>query len=111
MPYMINGQPAPIDEEPIETDGKHYVPLEDVVQALGGSVRWDDSAKTAYATIGQWTAAVQMSNQTVDVSGTQVNLSQAPYVEGERMYVPWDFFRDAYGYKASIQDGTLDIHL
>ena len=45
MPYMINGQPAPIDEEPIETDGKHYVPLEDVVQALGGSVRWDGSLR------------------------------------------------------------------
>ena len=111
MPYLLNGQEAPISEEPLEKDGKNYVPLEAIVQNLGGTVGWDDAAKMARATIGQWTANVQMGNQNVDVNGTPVTLTAPPYVESGQMYVPWDFFRDAYGYKASMQNGTLDIHL
>ena len=111
MSYMINGQPANISEEPFEQDGRNYVPLDEVVRALGGNVNWDNEAKTAHATIGQWTANVQMANTNVDVSGTPVTLSAPPLVENDRMYVPWDFFKTAYGYKTEMQNGTLDIHL
>jgi len=111
MPYMINGQPTGILEEPIERDGTYYVPLHEVVQALGGNVGWDNNTKTAAATIGQWTAHVQMMNNAVDVNGTQVNLSAPPMVENDTMYVPWDFFRDSYGYKSSMDGGTLNIGL
>ena len=62
MSYMINGQPANITEEPFEQNGKNYVPLDEVVRALGGNVNWDNGNKTAHATIGQWTANVQMDN-------------------------------------------------
>lgn len=111
MPYTINGQPANISEEPTQMDGQTYVPLAEVVQALGGSVNWDNQSKTAQATIGQWTANVQMANPAVNVNGTQVNLSAAPVVENDTLYVPWDFFKAAYGYKEEINGDTLSIHL
>jgi len=110
MPYLINGQSQSI-EEPVERGGRHYVPLAPVVETLGGTVTWDNTAKTASATIGQWTAKVQEGNNNVDVNGQQVSLNDTPYLENSTLYVPWDFFHWAFGYTANMNGDTLDIHL
>ena len=111
MPYLLNNQSVTLNDEPMVREGRNYVPLEQVVQNLGGSVAWDDGAKTARATIGQWTANVQMANTLVDVNGQQVTLADAPYIEDGKMWVPWYFFRDAYGYKVEMNGDTLNVHL
>lgn len=95
----------------MERDGTYYVPLHEVTTALGGQVTWDNNTKMAAAVIGQWTANVQMMNPAVDVNGTVVNISAPPVVEDGKMYVPWDFFRDCYGYKAAMDGDTLTIGL
>lgn len=109
MPYNIQGSTQSLGTEPFIHNGKNYVPLRDVVDALGGTVTFDNESKVATATIGQWVARVQMANSSVDVSGTPVTLTADPYVEDGQMYVPFDFFRDAYGYDVAISDGTLSI--
>lgn len=111
MPYVLNNQTATIGEEPVVKNGRNFVPLEAVVQNLGGSVTWDDASKTASATIGQWVAKVHNGDTNVDVSGTKVTLADAPYIEDGTMYVPWYFFRDAYGYKVEMDGDTLKVHL
>jgi len=111
MPYVLNGQNVSIAEEPTVREGRNYVPLEAVLQSLGGTVTWDNETKTASATTGQWTASVQMGNPVVDVNGTQVTLADAPYVENDTLYVPWYFFRDAFGYKVEMDGDTLQVHL
>src|SRR5688500_4792105 len=94
MPYNIQGQTVQLGAEPfLHTNNKHYVPLRDVVEQLGGTVTFDNNTKTAKATIGQWVATVQMAEENVDVSGTPVRLSAPPFVEDGQMYVPFDFFR------------------
>ena len=112
MGYWLNGQNASISEEPFEKDGKHFVPLNEVVKGLGGTTSWDNFSKTATTTIGQWTAQVSMDDPTVQVSSTdgrnqQVSLSAAPFVENDTMYVPWDFFKDVYGYQTNMQNGEF----
>ncbi len=102
MPFNIQGRSVQLGTEPFLHNNKHYVALRDVVSALGGTVAFDNDTKTATATIGQWVATVQMANRNVDVSGTPVTLSADPYVEDGQMYVPFDFFRDAYGYEVSV---------
>ena len=111
MPYVLNNESRPISAEPQVFDNKHYVPLAEIAESLGGMVEWNHDNKTASATIGQWTARVQEGNPTVDVNGTQVNLSAPPKIENNIVWVPWDFFRDAYGYKASMENGTLNVGL
>ena len=70
MPYTIQGNATTLETEPFLLNDKHYVPLRDVVQALGGSVVFDNDAKLAHATIGPWTAALTMGDENVTVSGT-----------------------------------------
>lgn len=102
MPFNIQGQDVQLGSEPFLHNNKNYVSLRDVVSALGGTITFDNDTKTASATIGQWVANVQMGNRNVDVSGTPVTLTADPYVEDGQMYVPFDFFRDAFGYDVSV---------
>lgn len=112
MGYYLNGQNVSISEEPFEKDGKHFVPVKEVVQGLGGTASWDNNSKTATTTIGQWTAKINMDDPVVQVSSTdgrnqQVNLSAAPFVENDTLYVPWDFFKDVYGYQTNMHNGEF----
>ncbi len=111
MPYNIQGNTVSLGAEPfLHGNNKHYVPLRDVVESLGGTVSFDNNTKSATATIGQWTAIVQMGNENVDVSGTAVTLSAPPFVdEDNQMMVPFDFFHDAYGYQVAMAGDTLNI--
>ena len=113
MPYNIQGNMISLNTEPFMHDGKHYVSLREVTEALGGNLGFDNSSKTATATIGPWAAQVQMDNGGVSVTGngntTPVSLTAPPYIEDGEMYVPFDFFRDAYGYDVSFAGDTVSI--
>lgn len=114
MPYTIQGNLVDLGAEPFLHNDKHYVPLRDVLSALGGNVSFDNNAKSATATIGQWSATIQMGNRDITVAGangstTPVTLTADPYVEDGQMYVPFDFFRDAFGYQVSFAGDTMNI--
>lgn len=111
MPYTINGQNKPLNEEPHEQQGTTYVPFREVVQALGGNVGWDNTNKEATASIGQWTAKFTLASDTADVSGTSVNFSSPSYEDGGKLYVPADFFHNAFGYKVQANGSDVSINL
>ena len=102
MPYYINDVEASISPEPNLKDGINFVPLRQVLDNVGGSVKWSDDGKIANVTLGLVMAAVQMDNGTVLVNAKMIDLPAKPYVEGEMLFVPWQFFRDALGYKANV---------
>jgi hypothetical protein len=109
--YRINGQELSIGQEPQMRGGTLYVPIADLVEALGGRISWDNNQKVATATIGQWTATVRMADRNVDVSGTPVSLAADPFVEDDLLWVPVTFFRDAYGYKVEADPGTRHVSI
>jgi Copper amine oxidase N-terminal domain. len=109
MPYVILGQETNLSTEPFLKDGKHYVPLREVVQALGGTVSYDNATKTATATISPWVATVTPNTTAVDVSGKAVTLTAPTFIEDDVLYVPYDFFYNAYGYEVTFKEGTVTI--
>jgi len=111
MPYTINGQSMQLSQDPHVQNGTVYVPAKDVVEALGGSVSWDNTTKFATATIGQWVATFQLASDTADVSGTSVSFSAPSYVDEGVLYVPADFFHAAYGYQVQASGNDVSIGL
>jgi hypothetical protein len=113
MPYIIDGSDVTIGTEPFLHNDKNYVPLRDVVENLNGSVTFDNDTKTAVATIGPWAANVQMGATDITVDGnggtTPVTLTAPAFVDNDEMFVPFDFFRDAFGYNVGFSDGTVTI--
>lgn len=111
MPYVLNGNSVALGDAPVVKGGVTYVPWRDVVEALGGSVSWDNAAKEATGTIAQWTCRFSLGDTSADVNGTTVQIAGAPYVEGGTLYVPADLFRAAYGYKVSAAGSDVNIGL
>jgi len=113
MPYNILGNTTSLGSEPFLHNDKHYVPLRDVVEQLGGTLSFDNDTKTAVAAIGPWAANVQMGADQITVDGnggsTPVTLTAPAFVDNDEMFVPFDFFRDAFGYQTSFSDDTLSI--
>ncbi|MDX1931169.1 MAG: copper amine oxidase N-terminal domain-containing protein [Capsulimonadales bacterium] len=113
MPYTIQGNDVSISTEPILHENKHFIPLREIVEALGGSVSFDNETKVATAVIGPWSAAVDPENTTVNVTGNGKNVDVAltapPVLHEGTLYVPFDFLRDAYGYNVSFDNGTVNI--
>jgi hypothetical protein len=111
MPYTINGQSTSLGEEPHQHNGTTYLPFREVIQALGGTVSWDNTAKQATATIGKWTAQVDLDANTADVSGNHVTFSAPAHEHDGKLYVPADFFHQAYGYKVQANGSDVSISL
>jgi hypothetical protein len=111
MPYTLQGQTASISWEPRVEMGRTYVPMEEITQQLGGSTTWDNETKTATATIGQWTATIRMADENVDVSGTPVRLIAPPFVEDGVMWVPAQFFNQAFGYQVEINPEERQVSI
>jgi hypothetical protein len=99
---------GPVAED-FNRDGITYVPLLETVQALGGTVTWDNTNKVATATIAQWVATVSMAAEEADVSGTHVTFNGPTLVENDRMWVPVRFFEKAFGYRLDLNGDTLNI--
>lgn len=113
MPYTYQGNPIAISVEPFEQDGKHFIPLRETVEALGGSLDFDNVNKVALATIGPWTANVGMGSSNITVNGNgntyNVTLTDEPFIEDGVTYVPFDLLRDAFGYQLTFDNGTVHI--
>src|ERR1043166_8814281 len=102
MPYNINGQEVTLSEEPFEQNGRHYVPLMEITERLGGNVAWDTASQTLSVTIGQQTANVHVNNPTITVNGQQTQLLVPPVEIHSTVFVPWDFFR-SLGMKENME--------
>jgi hypothetical protein len=111
MPYTLLGQPASISQEPQIQMDRTYVPLDEITSQLGGTTTWDNDQKLATATIGQWTANVRMGDENADVSGTPVRLVAPPMVQDGVMWVPAQFFRDAFGYKVDVDPQQRQVSI
>lgn len=113
MPYLIQGKSVSLATEPFLEGDKHFVSLREIAEALGGSLAFDNSTKVASVTIAPWTAPVEEGNTSLMASSNgkevPVTLSAPPYVENDEMFVPFDFFRDAFGYQVAFNDDTVSI--
>ncbi len=67
-----------------------YVPLKEIVEQMGGTVRWDNESKSASVTVKQVTAMLDANANTITVNGQQHPLSSAPVLEDGKIYVTRD---------------------
>lgn len=98
MPYMLNGAMLEVATEPRVGEGTMYVPLRDVVTALGGKVDWEPSNGVAIVYINDKIATLQSNETTVSVDGEKTELQAHPWIDNGEMMVPVRFFENPLGY-------------
>ena len=108
MPYTINGQHQDF-EAATTRDGTTFVPLAKIVETLGGYVTWNNAAKVANVELGDKRVDVQEDNEKVNVAGQVMEMSDAPYISQNTLWVPLDFFQDVLGCNVSQDSNGISI--
>ena len=113
MPYILNGEMAAIDGEPRLEDGVLFVPLRKLAGSLGATVDFEPSTGTAILYISDQIATFTNGEKSVNLNGSEVPLSGAPFVESGETWVPVRFFESALGYKLSAdpQNGIVELSM
>ncbi|MBA4365361.1 MAG: hypothetical protein C0398_05070 [Coprothermobacter sp.] len=84
----VNGLTRRLDAAPFIKDGRTLLPIRALIEALGGSVQWNPSTKTATVALGSRTVALTIGSTTALVNGTPITLDVAPMIVKGRTFLP-----------------------
>jgi hypothetical protein len=91
----INGNPVNVYPAPIMQNGRVFVPMRSVFENLGASVVYSNGQIDA--TNGSAAISLTIGSTQATVNGSPVTIDVAPFVVGERTYVPLRFISQALG--------------
>ena len=94
---IVNGNTLTMDQNPIIVEGRTLVPLRAIFEALGATVSWDDSTKTAGGTLGAKSVSLQINNTVAKVDGKDVTLDVPAQIVNSRTLVPVRFISESLG--------------
>lgn len=104
---VLDGQQINMEEAPIIENGRTLVPMRGVLEAMGASVTWDPSTKTATAFFEDNSASVTIDELTAYTNGYPVTLDVPAKIVNGRTMVPLRFMAEAIGYEVSFSDGWV----
>ena len=93
----LDGNPVKFSVEPQNIGGKVMVPLRAVFEAMGATLQWNQSTKTAVATKGDITVTVTVGKAVAMVNDKQVKLDAPPAVINGNTLAPLRFVAEAFG--------------
>jgi hypothetical protein len=88
MDMEVNGLTRKLDAAPFIKDGRTLLPIRALIEALGGSVEWNATAKTATVLLGSRTVVLTIGSKTALVGGKPVALEVAPEIRNGRTFLP-----------------------
>ncbi len=111
MPYIVDGQPVEVSQEPQNKEGTLFVPLRGLSAAVGATVDWDPDSRVANVYHKDRIIHVTPGDTTVSVDGEQTELQAAPYLEEGETWVPVRFFNQPLGYQLGVDTATNQVEL
>lgn len=93
------------DASPRDVNGITMVPIRNMVDAMGGTMRWDLGAKTLSVWQNSRRFDIVLNSRTARVNDQSMTMDEAPSIYKNRIYVPLKFVADASGYLISMENG------
>ena len=90
-------------------DGMVIGPFRAIVEASGGVVDWDNTHKQAIATLGSLRLLATIGRKELTVNGERLVLPIAPFLLGDRTFLPLRSLGQALGKSVEWQEGTLRL--
>ncbi|MBE7053620.1 MAG: hypothetical protein E7391_05020 [Ruminococcaceae bacterium] len=106
---VVDGSYLTMDQSPIIVEGRTLVPLRAIFEALGATVTWDDTTKTATGVLGTTTVSLQIDNTQAKVNGKDVTLDVPAQIVNSRTLVPVRFISESLGLKVDWDDATKTV--
>jgi len=122
----VNGQLAQTEFEPFIFQGRTYLPVRDVANAMGYGVTWEDATNTVHLTAGaanpsqftpsiesvrQQTITVNFNSIRIAVNNQHVQTEFEPFIFQGRTYLPVRDVADAMGFDVTWEDATNTVHM
>jgi len=102
MNIIVSGKLLDTPYKPINRDGKNYVAIQDIVNAVGAATMWDNKTSTATITYGERKVAVKIGASTVQVNGSAVAVDTPAFLnkvgKESKTYVPLAMVAEGLGF-------------
>jgi hypothetical protein len=99
------------DVEPTIVSGRTLVPVRAIFEALGATVDWDSTTRTATGTKDDTTVVIQIDSTTAYVNGTPVTLDVPAQIIDNRTMVPARFISEAFGADVQWNNDTQTVYV
>jgi hypothetical protein len=94
---IVNGNAVQIDAPAEIMNGRTFLPLRAISEALGATVDWIAETQGITVTLGNSTIGLQIGNTSAVVNGTVKTLDAAPYIKNGRTMVPFRVIAEGLG--------------
>ncbi|WP_170292001.1 serine hydrolase [Heliobacterium mobile] len=102
----INGHFIQSTPAPKVIGGYIAVPARGLTESLGGKVYWNGATQTMTVVRGGANGTVEIGNPWAVVNGKTIKLAFAPFLSGDRLYLPLNFLGKAFN--ASLNWDAVD---
>ncbi|MHB8107507.1 MAG: copper amine oxidase N-terminal domain-containing protein [Candidatus Cryosericum sp.] len=96
----VNGVVKAVDAQgtkPVIANGSTMVPIRAIVEALGGTIAWDASARRLDVRLGSRSVMMWIGKVTATVNDSSKTMSTAPAIIGGRTMIPLRFAAESLG--------------
>ncbi|MDI6601869.1 MAG: copper amine oxidase N-terminal domain-containing protein [Thermoanaerobacteraceae bacterium] len=107
----VKGKELQFDVPPVIKDGKTLIPVRAIMEALGATVKWDQSTNTVTIIKGNTTIQFVLGESKVLVNGNEVNLDVPAMEISNRTFVPLRFIAETLGEKVNYDNNTGDVNI
>jgi hypothetical protein len=108
--YMnVNGVGRLIDNNgttPVLSNGRTMLPIRAVIEALGGTVEWDNNTFTTTVAIGNRNIRIKIGEKVAYVNGTAKSLDVPSQLINQRTMLPLRFIMENLGGNVTWDDAT-----
>ena len=113
-PYMtVNGQRQEVDPgrgtSPITINDRTMIPIRAVVEAMGGSIGWEDATQKITITANNHELTMWLGKTELVVDGINKTMDVAPQSVNDRTLVPVRFAAENVGYGVEWLEATSEV--
>lgn len=105
----VNGEKLSFDQPPVIIGGRTLVPLRAIFVALGATVDWEQSTKTAIAKKGNEVIKISIGSNELSKSGKITELDVPAKLINEKTMVPARAVSEAFGAKVDWDNDTRTV--
>lgn len=102
MNIIVSGKTLNTPYKPIIRNGKNFVAIQDIVNAVGAKTVWDNKTATATITYGDRKVAVKIGANALKVNGTSVAVDTPAFLnkvgKESKTYVPVAMVAEGLGF-------------
>lgn len=107
---LVDESPLKMDTQPLVFDGTAFVPVRFVVEALGGSVEWDEKERKVTAVRGDDKVTLDIGSSEAEINGARKKLEEEDlFILNGRTYVPAEFVSEALGVETGWDEDARTV--